>query len=150
MLRDIAQGIADYIAQDEVLRDGGNVSVVVEDKADYAFEIQSAISQMGVCVTIAVVGFQVTSQSPLLSGTLQIQVSCYEHPSLNREDLSTPTAQFVAERLSSILHYHRFPFLRGQFILKDFSREDAEEANVVRMNFDVHTNLGFENRQFES
>lgn len=148
MLRDVAQGIADYINEDSVLRERGLVTVIVEDKTDLYFEVANAIGQLGVCVTVAVTGFRVVDRSPVLEGTLQLQISCYEHPALNREDLSTPTAQFVAERLSEILHYHRFPFLRGQIIFKDFSREDAEDANIVRGNYEVHTKLGYENEYF--
>lgn len=148
MLRDIAQGIADYITKDEVLRERGLVSVVVEDKADYGFEIATAISQLGVCVTVAITGFRVVANSPVLEGTLQVQISCYEHPALNRADLSCQTAQFVNERLARILHYHRFPFLRGQFILKDFSRDDVDDANITRGNYEVHTRLGFEDAFF--
>lgn len=148
MLRDIAQGIADYIADDEILHNKGNITVVVEDKADIGTAIATAIGQLGVCVMVAVTGFRRKNTSPLLQGDVQIQVSCYEHPSLNRDDLSTMTAQGVTERIAKILNYKRFPFLVGQMLFRDFSRDDVDEANIVRSNYEVHTRLGFEDGYF--
>lgn len=148
MLRDVAQGIADYIADDEILHNEGNITVVVEDKADIGTAIATAIGQLGVCVMVAVTGFRRKDTSPLLQGDVQIQVSCYEHPSLNRDDLSTMTAQGVTERIAKILNYKRFPFLVGQMLFKDFSRDDVDEANIVRSNYEVHTRLGFEDGYF--
>ena len=148
MLRDIAQGIADYIADDEILHNEGNITVVVEDKADIGTAIATAIGQLGVCVMVAVTGFRRKDTSPLLQGDVQIQVSCYEHPSLNRDDLSTMTAQGVTERIAKILNYKRFPFLVGQMLFRDFSRDDVDEANIVRSNYEVNTRLGFEDGFF--
>jgi hypothetical protein len=144
MLRDIAQGIADYITDDEILHNEGNITVVVEDKADIGTAIATAIGQLGVCVLIAVTGFRRKDSSPLIQGDVQIQISCYEHPSLNRDDLSTMTAQGVTERIAQILNYKKFPFLVGQMLFRDFSRDDVDEANIVRSNYEVHTRLGFE------
>lgn len=148
MLRDIAQGIADYIAEDEVLHNEGNITVVVEDKADIGTAIATAIGQLGVCVMVAITGLRRKDTSPLLQGDVQIQVSCYEHPSLNRDDLSTMTAQGVTERIAKILNYKKFPFLVGQMLFRDFSRDDVDEANIVRSNYEVHTRLGFEDEYF--
>lgn len=148
MLRDIAQGIADYITDDEILHNKGNITVVVEDKADIGTAIASAIGQLGVCVLIAVTGFRRKDSSPLIQGDVQIQISCYEHPSLNRDDLSTMTAQGVTERIAQILNYKKFPFLVGQMLFRDFSRDDVDEANIVRSNYEVHTRLGFEDKFF--
>ena len=142
-LRDVAQGIADYLADDEVLHDGGNVTVVVEDKAVAAFEIAQAIAQTGVCVLVAVTDFRRVQNSPLLQGTLSLQITCYENPELNRGDLSTLTAQGAMERIVEILHYARFPFLANQVLFSDFSRDDVREANVLRGNFTVNTVLGY-------
>lgn len=143
MLRDIAEGIARYIRDDHVLHDDGHVTVVVEDKADVGFEIQQALGRLGVCVLVAITGFRRVDGSPVLQGTVEIQVSFYEHPSLNRDDLSVLTAQGACERVANILHYHHFPFLVGQMIFKDFQRDDVEEANIVRANFEVNTHLGY-------
>ena len=143
-LRDIAEGIAEAIREDKILHDDGNVSVVVEDKGDFNYQISEALGQMGVCVTVAVASYRNVNQSPLLQGTIEFQISCYEHPTLNRDDLSTLTAQGVAERIAKILHYRRFPFLANQLIFKDFRREDVDEANIVRATFEVNTQLGFE------
>ena len=148
MLRDIAQGIADFIADDEVLHDDGNVTVIVEDKADVGMAIANAIGQLGVCVLVSVVGFRRKDSSPIVQGPLQIQVSCYEHPALNRDDLSTLTAQGVTERIAKILHSHQFPFLVGQMRLSDFSRDDVDEANICRSNYEVNTALGYEDNYF--
>lgn len=143
-LRDIAEGLAEAIMEDEVLHDDGNVSVVVEDKGDFNYQISEAISQMGVCVTIAVTGFRRVDRSPILQGTLEFQVSCYEHPSLNRNDAATLTAQGVMERLAKVLHYRQFPFLANQLIFKEMRREDIDEANVMRGDFEANTLLGYE------
>lgn len=144
MLRDVAQGIADFIAQDPVLNERSHVSVVVEDKADVGYEVADAIAQTGVCVLVAVTGFRRVDNSPLLQGTAQFTVSCLEHPTLNRDDPSTLTAQGVAERLARILHYREFPFLANKIIFRDFSRDDVDEANIVRISFEANTLLGFE------
>lgn len=143
-LRDIAEGIAEAVMEDEVLHDYGNVSVVVEDKGDFNYLISEALGQVGVCVTVAVVGFRRVERSPIPQGTLELQISCYEHPSLNRDDPSTMTAQAVMERLVKILHYRRFPFLANQMIFRDFRRDDIDEANIVRGSFEANTLLGFE------
>lgn len=142
-LRDVAQGLADCIANDRVLHDDGNVTVVVEDKGNFQFQIEEALGQTGVCVTIAVTGFRRVERSPILQGTLELQISCFEHPALNRDDESVLTAQGVAERLVELLHYRRFPFLANQMIFKDFRREDLDEANIVRCNFEANTLLGY-------
>ena len=142
--RDIAEGIAEAIMEDEVLHNDGNVSVIVEDKGDYWYQISEALGQMGVCVTIAVMSFRRVDRSPVLQGTLELQISCYEHPSLNRNDPNTLTAQGVMERLAKILHYRRFPFLANQLIFKDFRREDLDEANIVRGDFEANTLIGYE------
>lgn len=160
MLRDVAQGIADFIAGDEYLRERGHVSVVVEDKANFNFEIEQAIGSLGVCVTIAVADFRRVDRSPKLpkglagmvaaaddgsiQGTLKLEISCYEHPTLNRDDPSTLTAQGVMERLARILHYRRFPFLANQLLFQSFRRDDIDEANVLRGDFEVNTLLGYE------
>lgn len=144
-LRDIAEGIAEFIAEDKALHDNGHVSVVVEDKGDYYYQISEALGQLGVCVTVAITGFRRVDRSPVrMQGTLEVLISCYEHPTLNRDDPSVLTAQGVMEHLSRILHYKRFPFLANQFIFKDFRRDDVEEANIVRGDFEVNTLLGYE------
>jgi hypothetical protein len=141
-LRDIAQGIADFIMEDEYLHDSGHVTAIVEDKASLSFEIPNAISQLGVCVVVAVTGFDVVQNSPVLQGTVRIQVSCYEHPELNREDESSLTAQGAMERIARILHYCKLPCLPNQLICKGFSRDDVDEANIVRGNFETNTIIG--------
>lgn len=148
MLRDIAQGIADFIAQDSVLHEDGNVTVVVEDKADVGMSIANAIAQLGVCVLIAVTGFRKKDGAVPLHGEIQLQISCFEHPTLNRDDLSTMTAQAVTERIAKILNYRKFPFLVGQMLFKDFTRDDVDEANVYRSSYEVHTRLGYEDSCF--
>ena len=150
MLRDVAQGIADFIAEDKVLHERSHVTVVVEDKADYNFEISQAIASVGVCVTIAVTDFRRVERSPLLQGTLKFEISCYEHPTLNRDDPSTLTAQGVMERLVRILHYRRFPFIANQMLFQSFRRDDRDEANIVRGDFEANTLLGYEEAYFES
>lgn len=149
-LRDIAEGIAEAILEDDVLHDDGNVSVVVEDKGDFNYQIAEALGQMGVCVTVAVAGFRRVERSPVMQGTLELQISCYEHPSLNRDDSATLTAQGVMERLAKVLHYRRFPFLANQLIFKDFRREDSDEANIVRGDFETNTVLGYEDEWAEA
>ena len=148
--RRIAEGIAEFIARDEILHDEGHVTVVVEDKGDYSFQILEAIGSLGVCVTIAVVGFRRVDRSPIPQGTLELQISTYEHPTLNRDDPSVLTAQGVMERLIEILHYHRFDFMPNQLIFKDFRRDDTDEANVVRGNFETNTILGYGGRAVEN
>lgn len=150
MLRNVAEELKKYIEEDSVLHDDGHVSVVVEDKADVSYEIANAIAQTGVCVLIAITGFRRVQQSPIPQGMLQIQFVCYENPSLNRDDLSILTAQGVSERLVKILHYQKFPFLLGQMIFQDFSRDDAEEANIVRGNYEVCTTLDFADEYYAS
>ena len=146
MLRDVAQGLADFIMEDKVLHDRGHVTVVVEDKADVGFEVVQAISQLGVCVLVAVTDFRRVDRSPVIQGTIQFQISCYEHPALNRDDPSTLTAQGVMERLVEILHYRRFPFIANQMLFQSFSRDDTDEANVIRGNFEANTLMGYEDK----
>lgn len=150
MLRQIAEGIADFIRADEYLSECGNISVVVEDKAAVGFEVARALGGVGVLVLISVTGFRRYDRAQVLAGDIEFQISCFEHPELNRAGLDTPTAQGVAEYLAKILHYHRFPFLVGQFIFKDAGRDDVEEANIVRSNYTVHTQLGYEDNYFSS
>ena len=148
-LRRIAEGIAEFIARDEVLHEDGHVSVVVEDKGDFGFQIADALGSLGVCVTVAVVSFSNVPNSPLPQGRLELQVSCYEHPTLNRDDPSVLTAQGVMERLVHILHYARLPFLPNQLIFKDFRREDSEDANIARGNFETNVRLWWDGRDDE-
>lgn len=148
MLREIAEGIADFIREDEYLRLHGEVAVVVEDKADVRFEVERAVGELGVLALVSVVGFSRTDRSPVVQGNIEFQITLFEHPSLNREDPDTLTAQGVAEHLAKLLHYKRFPFLAGQMIFKDMGRDDVDEANIVRMNYEAHTRLGFEDRHF--
>lgn len=143
-LREIAEGIAAAIEADDVIHDCGTVSVVVEDKADFYSAIAEAIGQIGVCVTVAVAGFTRRDRSPILQGTLELQISCFEHPQINRGDPANLTAQGTMERIAQILHYRRFPFLANQLIFKDCRREDTQEANIMRGNFEVDTVLGFQ------
>ena len=150
MLRQIAEGIAEYIRADEYLSACGNISVVVEDKAAVGYEVTRALGGVGVLVLISVVGFRRNGRPMVVAGDIEFQISCFEHPELNRAGLDTPTAQGVAEHLSKILHYHRFPFLVGQFIFKDAGRDDVEEANIVRSNYSAYTQLGFEDTYFSS
>lgn len=148
MLRECAEGIKEFIEKDPVLRDFGHLTVIVEDKASVSFELANALGQLGVAVMISVTGFDRVDRSPIIQGNLQIQISCYEHPELNRDDDSTMTAQGVSERLATILHYTRFPFFVGQMIFKNFSRDDTDDANIVRGNYEVNTKLGFEDEYF--
>lgn len=138
----IAQEVADFILSDPQIHASGNVSVVVEDKGDFAFQINQALGSLGVCVTIAVTGFRRVDKSPILQGVLDVQISAYEHPSLNRNDESVRTAQGVMERVAEILHYHQFVHADNIFLFKDFSRDDVDEANIVRGNFEVMTRIG--------
>lgn len=145
MLRDIADGIADFIRSDPAIAEDGRVTVVVEDLADYSFEIGRAISQLGVCVTVAVTGFRKREGvGPMVAGTLTLQISCYEHPSLNRDGAAAKTAQWVAERLARLLNWRKFPFLAAKMVFRDFSRDDVEEANIVRGTYEVEHVLGAE------
>lgn len=145
MLRDVAEGVAAAIRADPAIAADGRVSVVVEDLADYGFEIERAIAQLGVCVTVAVTGFRKREGcGPFVAGTLALQISCYEHPSLNRDDPSAKTAQWVAEHLARTLNWRRFPFLASKMVFRDFSRDDVEEANIVRGTYEVEHVLGAE------
>lgn len=136
-LRAVTEEIAAFIRDDNVLRERGKVTVVVEDKADVGFEVAQAIASLGVCVLVSVTGFRRRQNSPIAQGTLELQISCFEHPTINREDGMTLTAQGVSERLAYILHYHRFKSNAGQLLLRDFSRDDVDEANIVRSNYEV-------------
>ena len=149
MLREITEGIAKFLREDSVLAEDGRVSVVVEDKSNYAFEIERAIAEVGVCVTIAVTDFRKRDNTgPFVAGTLTFQISCYEHPSLNRDDVSAKTAQWVAEYLSRLLNWRKFPFLATKMLFKNFSRDDVDEANIVRGTYEVEHILGAEDRYF--
>jgi len=148
MLRDIAEGIAEFIREDQVLHDAGHVTVVVEDKADISTEITTAIGSMGVCVVIAVTGSKRVPQSPILQGDINFEISCHESPEFNRDDDSALTAQGVMERLLKILHTRQFPFLYKHMLFNDFTRDDVDEANIVSGNFTAHHILGYEDRFF--
>ena len=142
MLRECCETIAEFIRQDEVLGDSSAVTVVVEDKAVVAQEIAQAIGRTGVCILVAVTGFERRDQSPVPQGNLRLQISCYEHRELNRDDPSALTAQAASERLARILHYRRLPCFVGQIVFTDFARDDVDEANIVRGNYFVQTYLG--------
>ena len=145
MLREVEEGIAAIIRNDPYILAARNISVVVEDKACLAFEIAQAIGSLGVCVTVAVTGFDKRADlGPMVQGTLHIEISCYEHPELNRQDASAPTAQGVAEHLARILNWRRVPQLTNKIIFRDFSRDDVEEANIVRGRYEAEHRLGFE------
>lgn len=141
-LRDIATRIAAIIGEDPVMTDSGNLSVVVEDKGDYAFKIAQALGSLGVCVTVAVTGFRRVDRSPVLEGTVDLEISTYENPALNRADESYMTAQKAMERISEILHYAMIDGLEHPVIFKDFRREDVDDANIVRGSFETHAKLG--------
>lgn len=141
ILRDMANRVKDFIENDEVLHDDGHVTVVVEDKAVVGYEIANAIAGLGVCVLISVVDFTRIDRSPFLQGNVEFQITCYENPELNRDDDSVLTAQGVAERLVQILHYTKFPHAIGPMIFKNFSRDDVDEANVVRGNYEMQVAL---------
>lgn len=149
MLRDITEGIARFLREETALAKDGRISIVVEDKANLAFEIERAIAEVGVCVTIAVTDFRKRDQTgPFVSGTITFQITCYEHPVLNRDDESAKTAQWVAEYLSRVLNWRKFPFLAAKMLFRSFSRDDVEEANVVRGTYEVEHILGVEDRYF--
>ena len=94
MLRNVENGIANAIREDPVILSSGTVTVIVEDLADISYEISKALGELGVCVTVAVTAFDKReSLGPMVQGTLHVEITCYENPSLNRQDTSTPTAQ---------------------------------------------------------
>lgn len=145
MLREVEEGIAAVIRDDPAILAAGNVSVVVEDKACIAYEIAKALGELGVCVTVAVTGFTKRQDlGPMVQGTLAVEIACYEHPTLNRQDPSTPTAQWMAEHIARILNWRKVPQLTNKLIFRDFSRDDVEEANIVRGRYEAEHRLGFE------
>lgn len=144
-LREVEEGIAAVIREDPAILAAGNISVVVEDKACLAYEIAKALGELGVCITVSVTGFDKRADlGPMVQGTLHFEIACYEHPTLNRTDASTPTAQWAAEHLARILNWRRIPQLTNKLIFRDFSRDDVEEANIVRGRFEAEHRLGFE------
>ena len=140
-LRSIGEGLAEYIMQDKVLHDDGKVTVLVEDKANVWFEAANALSVAGVTVLIAMREFRRQPNSPILQGTLSIDISCMENPELNRDDSATLTAQAVMERIAQILHYARLPCLSNVILFDNFSRQDEEDTNIVRGAFTTNTVL---------
>lgn len=145
MLREVEEGIADAIRTDPYVLSSGSVSVVVEDLADISYEIAKALGETGLCVTVAVTGFRKRDDvGPMVQGTLTVEIACYENPTLNRQDASTPTAQGMAEHLARTLNWRKLPQLTNKLIFKDFSRDDVEEANIMRGRFEVEHRLGFE------
>ena len=141
MLRRVAEEIAHFIREDEVLKANAHLTVAVEDKASVAFEIERALGLMGVFVLVSVLSFRRVDCSPILQGTIEFQISCFENPEINRDDLSIMTAQGVAERLADILHYTKFNTLTGPMLFKEFSRDDTDEVNIVRGNYEAHGRL---------
>lgn len=142
MLRKLAQEIADRLKDDGALNADGRTTVVVEDAADVLFEVQRALGATGVCVLVAVVGFKRLDRGARAQGDAEVQITCYEHPALNRRDPSSLTAQGAMERIATLLHYSRLPSAVGQCVFEGFSREDADAANVVRGDFKIHVLLG--------
>ena len=140
-LRSIAEGIAEFIANDNVIHDCGTVSVLVEDKANVAFEVANALSRDGVSIVIATTDFKRTDASPIVQGILTMQISCIENPELNRDDAGKLTAQAAMERIAHILHCRRFGFLSNPLLFDNFARQDTDEANVVQGTFTVNTKL---------
>ena len=142
MLRELAQEIADCVRDDADLNADGRTTVVVEDKADVSFEVSNALGAAGVCVLVAILGFRRQDRAATAQGDVEFQISCYEHPELNRADGSTLTAQGAMERIALLLHYRRLPSAVGQCVFEGFSREDVDTANIVRGSFKVHALLG--------
>lgn len=143
-LREVAEAIAEVIRTDAAVVESGKVTVCVEDKADVAFQIQNALGALGLCVVVAITGFDRRSQSgPIISGNARIELSVYEAPPLNSgEPRSGLTAQGLSERIASVLHYARFPGLvTGPLRFTNFSRDDVDEANIVRNTYEAETVL---------
>jgi hypothetical protein len=141
--------LAQIIESDDAIRKDGHVTVVVEDKCDVDTAIRTALGMTGVGVVVAILGFRRVDGSPILQGNLEMQATCFEQPGLNRDDLSVLTAQGVAERIMSILHYRRAPFLANQIIVSGYGRDDRDDANVARVEFSANTLVGYEKRWME-
>lgn len=140
-IKRIVEMIAELISSDEVLHNEGKVSVVVEDKGNYEYKIREALAIDGVCVTIAVVSFRRVDKSPLMRGDLEMQISCFEHPDLNRsDDIGNMTAQNVMTHIADNYHYRNIDNGAGPLIFSDFSRDDTDEVNIVRGNFRIQLN----------
>ena len=91
-----------------------NVTCLVEDKGDVIFEVNKAISEVGVVVVVAVDRFtRRTNSGQILTGTLTIDVTASENVPVNREQDPYVTAQGVAEAIAQRFHWRTF---EGGFI----------------------------------
>ena len=142
--RDIAEGIADYIRSLGCFDGRSDITVIVEDKGVIEKEIAQSLSFAGVCILIAVMGFdRLGSSGPILRGNLKLEFRVMEHPFANREKQGSMTAQQVMELLIQNTHWRTFDGMDGRPLLfQDFSREDTDEVNVVRGNWSGEVSLG--------
>ncbi len=134
VLRRCAESVARAIRDDEVLSAYDNLTVIVEDKAEIETAISTAISKGtgGVAVLVAVTGFRRRANSgAILTGALDIDVSCHENPLFNRKGQFVLTAQCVAERVARILHWRQLDGFDNVLTVESADRADDNKANVV-------------------
>lgn len=148
VLRNCATSVADAIRADEMIGSyAQQITVIVEDRANIETTIKTAITKAtgGVAVLVAVTGFRRRTQSgPLLTGTLDIEISVHENPMFNRKGNFTITAQCVAERLARILHWRAPDGFDHPLLFEDMARVDDNSANIVAMKFRVEQTLNGE------
>ena len=141
--RDIAEGIADYIRSLGCFDGRSDITVIVEDKGVIEKEIAQAMSFGGVCIIVGITGFDRRSQSgPLVTGTLKFELRIIERVAINRGHQGAMTVQEAAEHLARGLHWENVGGLDSPLLFQDFSREDSDEFNIVRMNFSGEASLG--------
>lgn len=134
VLRTYADALATFVKADSVLGSYGNLTVVVEDRANIDTAIAQALAKStgGVAVLVAATAFRRRPNSGrVLSGTVEFQLSVHENPLFNRRGQFVLTAQCVAERLAAILHWAKLDGYDSRLVLDDLVRADDNAANIV-------------------
>ena len=104
-------------------------AVLVEDKGDMLFELQSALESSGVYVTVATPGFtRRNNTAGILQGTLEIDVTAFENVKANREQPDFLTAQGIAQRIASALHWKKIDGFISPLRVLSIRRTDPSDA----------------------
>ncbi len=136
MCEAIADLIREQVQANATLKNGAEVTVLVEDKLDSSFRIEEMLGRNNLAVIVGLTGFSRKQQSgSLIFGTANFDISVFENPMLNRESIGTPTAQMLAEFLTCVLHWTKPQGFDTPLRFQTMTRADEPQTIVVRMSF---------------
>ncbi len=136
MCEAIAESIREKVQANATMKNGAEVTVLVEDKLDSSFRIEEMLGRNNLSVIVGLTGFTRKPQTgPLIFGTANLDISVFEKPMLNRESAGTPTAQMLAEFLIDGLHWAMPEGFDTPLRFQTMTRADEPQTIVVRMLF---------------